>query len=76
MDPEPATIAIGRLQIVPAHREHAPDTVRFDRRVRLRHGTAPDDGAMSGILQEIAQIAPPDAVLDVERALACSPWRR
>ena len=44
----PRPISIGRLRIVPAHREPAPDTGQIDRRVRLRHGIAPDDGAMSG----------------------------
>ena len=61
----PRPISIGRLRIVPAHREHAPDTVRLIDASAFGTGLHPTTALCLELLQEIVQIAPPDAVLDV-----------
>ena len=61
----PRPISIGRLRIVPAHREHAPDTVRLIDASAFGTGLHPTTALCLEVLQEIVQIAPPDAVLDV-----------
>ena len=61
----PRPISIGRLQIVPAHRDHAPDTVRLIDASAFGTGLHPTTALCLEGLQEIVLIAPPDAVLDV-----------
>jgi ribosomal protein L11 methyltransferase len=61
----PRPISIGRLRIVPAHLEHAPDTIRLIDASAFGTGLHPTTALCLEALQEIVQIAPPDAVLDV-----------
>ena len=61
----PRPISIGRLRVVPAHREPAPYTVRLIDASAFGTGLHPTTALCLEVLQEIVQIAPPDAVLDV-----------
>ena len=61
----PRPISIGRLRIVPAHCEPAPDTIRLIDASAFGTGLHPTTALCLEALQEIVQIDPPDAVLDV-----------
>lgn len=61
----PRPISIGRLRIVPAHCEPAPDTIRLIDASAFGTGLHPTTALCLEALQEMVQIDPPDAVLDV-----------
>jgi ribosomal protein L11 methyltransferase len=61
----PRPISIGRLRIVPADRDHASDTIRLIDASAFGTGLHPTTALCLEALQEIVQIAPPNAVLDV-----------
>jgi len=61
----PRPISIGRLRIVPADREHAPDTIRLIDTSAFGTGMHPTTALCLEALQEILQITLPNAMLDV-----------
>jgi ribosomal protein L11 methyltransferase len=61
----PGPIRIGRLQIVPAHTEGAPDALRLVDAAAFGTGLHPTTALCLEVLEEEVRIAPPDAVLDV-----------
>ncbi len=58
-------IRIGRLRIVPAHTEAEPDALRLVDASVFGTGLHPTTALCIEALEEVVQIAPPDAVLDV-----------
>jgi len=61
----PRPISIGRLRIVPAGRDQASDTIRLIDASAFGTGLHPTTALCLEALQEIVQIASPNAVLDV-----------
>ena len=61
----PRPIRIGRLRIVPAHSEAEPDALRLVDAAAFGTGLHPTTALCLEALEEIVQIAPPEAVLDV-----------
>jgi ribosomal protein L11 methyltransferase len=61
----PRPIRIGRLSIVPAHFEAAPRTVRLIDSPAFGTGLHPTTALCLEVLDDVVQIAPPSAVLDV-----------
>ncbi len=61
----PRPIRVGRLQMLPAHREPEPGAVRLIDSAAFGTGLHPTTVLCLESLQEIVQIAPVDAVLDV-----------
>jgi ribosomal protein L11 methyltransferase len=61
----PRPIRVGRLSIVPAHFEAAPHTVRLIDTPAFGTGLHPTTALCLQVLDDVVQIAPPGAVLDV-----------
>jgi ribosomal protein L11 methyltransferase len=61
----PRPIRIGRLRIVPAHAEAEPGALRLADAAAFGTGLHPTTALCLEALEEVVQIAPPDAVLDV-----------
>jgi len=61
----PRPVRIGRLRIVPAHIEAEPDALRLVDAAAFGTGLHPTTALCLEALDEIVQIAAPDAVLDV-----------
>jgi ribosomal protein L11 methyltransferase len=61
----PRPIRIGRLSIVPAHFDAAPHTVRLIDTTAFGTGLHPTTALCLHLLDDIVQVACPDAVLDV-----------
>ena len=62
---QPRPIRIGRLSIVPAHFEAAPRTVRLIDTPAFGTGLHPTTALCVQMLDDLVQLSPPDAVLDV-----------
>src|SRR3989442_6105296 len=61
----PRPVRIGRLRIVPAHSEAEPDALRLVDAAAFGTGLHPTTALCLEALEEIVQIVPPDAMLDV-----------